>query len=149
MASGPQPAAATARRGGGLGLIDGLKGKPAVFVVPADGLTLEKAAERFRQLKADYPDYEAEFTQGRPLPAAAATEVRSRARANYQRLLEPARVLILQKLHESALRRSRGAGSGNASAMAASARMAQGAGGVGRLARPRLDAGAPRRSRRP
>jgi GTPase SAR1 family protein len=83
-----------------LGLIDGLKGKPAVFVVPADGLTLQQADERFQQLRADYPDYEAVFTQGRTLPAAAA-EVRARARANYERLLEPARALVLLKLHEA------------------------------------------------
>ncbi len=87
--------------GAALGLIDGLKGKPAVFVVPADGLTLEQAAERFKQLKADYPDYEAIFTQGKALPATATADVRARARANYERLLEPARALVLQKLHEA------------------------------------------------
>jgi hypothetical protein len=87
--------------GAALGLIDGLKGKPPVFVVPADGLTLPQADERFRQLRADYPDYEAVFTQGKALPAAAAAEVRARARANYERLLEPARALVLLKLHEA------------------------------------------------
>ncbi len=87
--------------GAALGLIDGLKGKPPVFVVPADGLTLQQAAERFQQLRTDYPDYEAVFAQGKPLPAAAAADVRARARANYERLLEPARALVLLKLHEA------------------------------------------------
>ena len=87
--------------GAALGLIDGLKGKPPVFVVPADGLTLQQADERFQQLRTDYPDYEAVFTQGRAIPAAAAAEVRARARANYERLLEPARALVLLKLHEA------------------------------------------------
>jgi hypothetical protein len=87
--------------GAALGLIDGLKGKPPVFVVPADGLTLEQAAERFRQLGDDYPDYDAVFAQGRALPAAAAAEVRARAQANYERLLEPARALVLLRLHKA------------------------------------------------
>jgi GTPase SAR1 family protein len=87
--------------GAALGLIDGLKSKPPVFVVPADGLTLEQAAERFQQLRTDYPDYEADFTKGKALPAAASAEVRARARANYERLLEPARALVLLKLHKA------------------------------------------------
>ena len=87
--------------GAALGLIDGLKGKPPVFAVPADGLTLEQAAVQFQQLRADYPDYEAVFTQGQTLPAAAAAEIRARARVNYERLLEPARALVLHKLQEA------------------------------------------------
>jgi hypothetical protein len=81
-----------------LGLIEGLEGKPPLLVVPANGLTLEEAADRFRQLQKDYPDYAAAFVREPGLPPAAAEEITGRARANYGLLLEPARALVLAKL---------------------------------------------------
>ena len=84
--------------GAALGLIEGPKGKPDVLVVPADGLTLAQADGRAREMQAAYPEYAAEFAQDAPLPQAVADDVRRRARANYDRLLEPARALVLDRL---------------------------------------------------
>ena len=77
--------------GAALGLIEGLKGKPALLVVPPDGLTLEQAGARFRDLRAAYPAYATEFVRDGGLPQAVADEVGRRARRDYERLLEPAR----------------------------------------------------------
>ena len=69
VGGGARPAAAAARRGAALGLIEGPKGKPALLVVPADGLTLTQAGDRVSQMQAAYPDYTAEFVAGRRLAA--------------------------------------------------------------------------------
>ncbi len=84
--------------GAALGLIEGLKGKPALLVVPPDGLTLEQAGARFRDLRAAYPAYATEFVRDGGLPQAVADEVGRRARRDYERLLEPARALVRDKL---------------------------------------------------
>ncbi len=114
--------------GAALGLIEGLKVKPAVLVVPPDGLTLEQAGARFRDLGAAYPQYATEFVRDGGLPQAVADEAASRARRDYERLLEPARALV--RAQAWAGRR------GDSGTVAGGARVAERPQGVGRLARP-------------
>ena len=78
-----------------LGLIEGLKDKPSLLVVPA-GLSLEDAAELYRKLQDRYP--RTTFVRDRGLPPDAAAEIERRARANYKLLLEPAQAEVLEKL---------------------------------------------------
>jgi hypothetical protein len=87
--------------GAALGLIDQVKDKPPLLIAPATGLTLAEAADRWSRLKTAYPDHDAIFTEGRALPPAVAAEIRARAQRSYERLLEPARALVLHKLHEA------------------------------------------------
>ncbi len=125
-----------------LGLIEGLKDKPSLLVVPA-GLSLEDAAELYRKLQDRYP--RTTFVRDRGLPPDAAAEIERRARANYKLLLEPAQAEVLEKLRRPAGRRP-AAGRRDAGAVEAGARVAQGPAGAGRLARTGRR---PRPARRP
>ena len=87
--------------GAALGLIEQVRDKPNLLVVPANGLKLTDAAERWRKLKDAYPEHDATFAEGQALPSAVAAEVRGRARRNYERLLEAGRAQVLKKLDEA------------------------------------------------
>ncbi len=74
-------------------------GRPALLEIPLD-LTLERIPARLAQLRESYPDF-----RPRPLPdevpLGVAQELRAAALANYQNLLEPARLLVAKQLSDS------------------------------------------------
>ena len=82
-----------------LGLIDGVKDKPDLLVVPSD-MSPEQAAERYRQLQKD-PDSKAALAGPPALPPAAAGEVQRRVKTVHDLLRRKARDLILGKLQEA------------------------------------------------
>jgi hypothetical protein len=69
-----------------------------VLQIPTEGITLDQARTRWRELEEWYPNY-ANWSR-LALPDAASAAVRQTARTDYDRLLSPAHELILRQLQQ-------------------------------------------------
>jgi hypothetical protein len=87
--------------GAALGLIEGVKGRPPLLVIPRPpDFPLDRATARLKELQEAYPNYRADFVLT-GLPDAIVSQVRQAARANYEHLLEPGREAVLRQLRNA------------------------------------------------
>ncbi len=79
-------------------LVGDRAGRPALLHIPSD-FPIDQARTRLDELRRHYPDFQPAPLPG-VIPLQAARDLETTARANYEKLLEPARQLVANRLKD-------------------------------------------------